>query len=79
VSYRLVPVEDPYDGAFLSDGQLWADADVGDAAEWLRRLAADPQLRRRLGETARADVARQLSPASIARRIADLVEVKKAA
>ena len=44
VSFRLVPVEDPYDGAFISDGQLWADADVGNAAEWLRRLAADPTL-----------------------------------
>ena len=78
VSFRLVPVEDPYDGAFVSDGQLWADADVGNAAEWLRRLAADPRLRRHLGETARADIARQLSPATIAQRIATLLEAGKA-
>jgi len=79
VSYRLVPVEDPYDGAFMADGQLWADADVGNAADWLRRLAADPDLRRKLGEAARADIARQLSPATIAQRIATLVEAGKAA
>ncbi len=79
VSYRLVPVEDPYDGAFLADGQCWADADVEDAAAWLRRLAADPQLRRSLGEIAGADIARQLSPATIAGRIATLIEAAKAA
>lgn len=79
VSYRMVPVEDPYDGAFMADGQLWADADVDDAAAWLRRLAADPALRQKLGETARADIARQLSPATIAQKIATLVEAGKAA
>jgi len=79
VSYRMVPVEDPYDGAFLADGQLWADADVENAAEWLRRLAADPALRRQMGETARTDIAQTLSPATIAERIAALVEAGKAA
>jgi glycosyltransferase involved in cell wall biosynthesis len=79
VSYDLVPVHDPYDGAFIADGQLWADAHVDHAAEWLRRLAADPQLCRRLGETARADIARQLSPRAFARKVADLLETGKAA
>jgi len=79
VSYELVPVQDPYDRAFIADGQLWAEANVDDAAQWLRRLAADPQLRRQLGEAARADIARQLSPETIARRIAALVDAGKAA
>jgi glycosyltransferase involved in cell wall biosynthesis len=79
VSFRLVPVDDPYDGAFMSDGQLWADADVNNAADWLRRLAADPALRRHLGEAARTDIARQLSPATIAQKIATLVEAGRAA
>lgn len=81
VSYRMVPAQDPYDGAFVADvtdGQLWAEADVEHAAEWLRRLAAEPELRRRLGDAARADIARQLSPRSIARTIADLIEAGKA-
>jgi glycosyltransferase involved in cell wall biosynthesis len=79
VSYDLVPVHDPYDGAFIADGQLWAEANVDHAADWLRRLAAEPELRRGLGETARADISRQLSPASFARNVADLIEAAKAA
>jgi glycosyltransferase involved in cell wall biosynthesis len=77
VSYDMVPVQDPYDGAFLADGQLWADAHVDDAANWLRRLAAEPELRRRLGDTARADIARQLSPQSVARTVAKLLDAGK--
>jgi glycosyltransferase involved in cell wall biosynthesis len=73
VSYDMVPVHDPYDRAFLYDGQLWADAHVDDAADWLRRLAVEPELRRRLGETARIDIARQLSPESVARTVAKLI------
>ena len=79
VSYDLVPVQDPYDGAFIADGQLWAEANVEHAADWLRRLAADPELRRRLGDNARADIARQLSPESFARTVANLLETGKAA
>jgi glycosyltransferase involved in cell wall biosynthesis len=78
VSYDMVAVQDPYDGAFIADGQLWADAHVDDAANWLRRLAAEPELRQRLGETARADIARQLSPESVARTVAKLLEAAKA-
>ncbi len=76
VSYRLVPVQDPYDGAFLSDGQLWADANVDNAADWLRRLAADPALR-----APRRNRPRRYRPAAVAAnpstraRVADLIEV----
>jgi glycosyltransferase involved in cell wall biosynthesis len=79
VSYDLVPVQDPYDGAFIADGQLWAEANVEHAADWLRRLAAEPELRRRLGDNARADIARQLSPESFARTVTNLLETGKAA
>jgi glycosyltransferase involved in cell wall biosynthesis len=79
VSYDMVPVQDPYDGAFIADGQLWADAHVDDAANWLLRLAAEPDLRQRLGETARADIARQLSPESVARTVTKLLDAGKAA
>jgi glycosyltransferase involved in cell wall biosynthesis len=78
VSYDLVPVQDPYDGAFVADGQLWAEANVDHAAQWLRRLAAEPDLRRRLGEAARADIARVLSPESFARTVAELVTAGEA-
>ena len=79
VAYDMVPVQDPYDGAFISDGQLWAEASVDDAADWLRRLANDTDLRRRMGDTARADIARQLSPQSFARNVANLLEAGRVA
>jgi glycosyltransferase involved in cell wall biosynthesis len=78
VAYTMVPVQDPYDGAFIADGQLWAEADVADAANWLRRLAAEPELRQRMGEAARADIARQLSPQSVAQTVAKLLDAGKA-
>ncbi len=78
VAYTMVPVQDPYDGAFIADGQLWAEADVEDAADWLRRLADEPDLRRSMGETARSEIAWQLSPRSVAQTIAKLLENGKA-
>jgi glycosyltransferase involved in cell wall biosynthesis len=65
VRHRLVPVEDPR-GPFAADGQQWAEPDIAHAAEWLTQLSDNPELRSRLGETARADVAAQLSPARFA-------------
>ena len=79
VSFDLVPVQDPYDGAFIADGQLWAEANVDHAADWLRRLAAEPPLRQQLGDAARADIARQLSPESFARTVAELITGGEAA
>jgi glycosyltransferase involved in cell wall biosynthesis len=74
VSYDMVPVQDPYDGAFIADGQHWADAHVDHAADWLRRLAAEPELRQRLGDAARVDIARLLSPESFARNVTTLLQ-----
>ena len=73
VSYSLVPVHDP-EGAFQSDNQSWADANVDEAVEWLRRLAADADLRARIGEAAAKDIAAQLSPKQFARTVAGLIE-----
>jgi len=73
VRCALVPVDDP-EGAIDGAGQVWADADVDDAAQWLRRLADDQDLRARLGAAAAADVERQLSPQKFARTVAELVE-----
>jgi glycosyltransferase involved in cell wall biosynthesis len=73
VNCSLVPVDDP-EGAIDGAGQVWADADVDDAAQWLRRLADDAALRARLGAAAAADVGRQLSPQKFARTVAALVQ-----
>ncbi len=53
VPYRLIRAADPR-GVFEAPGAVWADADVGAAAESLRLLAGDPALCARLGAAARA-------------------------
>jgi hypothetical protein len=52
---------------------VWADADVDDAAQWLRRLADDAVLRARLGAAASADVGSQLSPQRFVATVAELI------
>ena len=76
VSYSLIPVRDP-EGAFQGDDQKWADANVDEAAEWLRRLAGNADLRTRLGAAAAKDVAAQLSPKHFAKAVAELVEARE--
>ncbi len=72
VSYALVPVHDP-EGDFKSGDQKWAEPNVDEAAEWLRRLAGDAALRARMGAAA-SDVAAQLSPKHFASAVAKLIE-----
>ncbi len=67
VSYSLMPVHDP-EGAFEADDQMWADANVEEAAAWLRRLADDRRSARPPWRCRRRDVAAQLSPKHFAAR-----------
>lgn len=60
VSYRLVPACDPQ-GNYHYPDQNWAEPDIEEAARWLRQLRADPDVRQRLGQQAKAD-AHQFSP-----------------
>ncbi len=55
VGYHLVPVRDAsmYEPEQLEDTTVWADADIGEAATWMRRLHRDPELRGRIGRAAR--------------------------
>ncbi len=53
VPYRLIEARDAR-GVFEAPGAVWADADVGAAAEALRALAADATLRARIGASAQA-------------------------
>lgn len=73
VRYSLIPVRDP-DGAFDAADQSWADADVAHAADWLRRLADDKDLRHRLGAAAATHVNALLSPEKFASRVAALID-----
>jgi glycosyltransferase involved in cell wall biosynthesis len=49
-------------------GQTWAEPDLDDAAEWMRRLHVDRVLGARLGAAARATIERDFSPAVIGAR-----------
>ncbi len=56
---RLVPARDPR-GVFEAEGAVWADAEVGAAAQALRALAGDPQRRAMLGAEARTAARQRL-------------------
>jgi glycosyltransferase involved in cell wall biosynthesis len=72
VGYRLreITTEDHlYDeGAseVYRTGAVWAEPDLAQAARWMRVLAKDPDLRRRMGETATATICEHYSAARVA-------------
>jgi glycosyltransferase involved in cell wall biosynthesis len=72
VGYSLIPVVDP-EGNFGGEGQVWADTDIDDAAQWLRPLASDAELRGKMGAVAAADIATKLSPKTFAATISRLL------
>lgn len=49
-------------------GQTWADADIGNAAEWMRRLQGDRALGARLGAAARATIEARFAPEVVGAR-----------
>lgn len=74
VRHRLVPV-DPATmyGAMLEGASaLWAEPDAADAGRWMRRLADDPELRRRLGGRAAEDIRRFAGEASWGRALDEM-------
>lgn len=70
VDYTLVPVEHG-EGVYPPDA-VWADPDLDQAAAWMRKLVAEPDLGRRLGARARQHMARQPKPAHTGRTIAQV-------
>ena len=71
VPYRLVPAIDPR-GVFQAPGAVWAEADIGEAACHLRRLAADPTERHALGARAQIAAQQRLGPAPLAAALREL-------
>lgn len=61
VGYTLIPVHDPQ-GIYGGVGQVWADPDIAQAANWLRRLYSDSLLRLAMTDRAYADVVEYFSP-----------------
>ena len=63
VKYKLVEIDE--DRGPYKKGQIWADPDTSHAAECMIRVVNEPELARRIGETARADIARDCAPAHV--------------
>lgn len=62
VGYQLVPISGNalvYTSKFLGAEASWAEPSIEEAAAWMSKLAVDPTLRLRIGQTAEKD-ARQL-------------------
>ena len=69
VGYRLIPVQDD---RMVYRNSVWADPDIGQAADHLRRLADDAQVRRDLGARGQAHVQRTLTSASLRAAMRDI-------
>ncbi len=65
IGYRLVPVEDESGIYEPMQGARWAEPDVAHAAEWLRRLGDDADLRLAMGGRARAYAGAALNGAAM--------------
>lgn len=65
VGYRLVPARDPR-GVFEAPGACWAEPDTSQAAEALRRLADDADLRARIGAAGQAAARARLGSGALA-------------
>jgi glycosyltransferase involved in cell wall biosynthesis len=58
-------------GDWYTVGQLWAEPDVDQAAQWLRRLADSPRLRALMGERAVQAIQDWSSPAAVGKVMTD--------
>jgi glycosyltransferase involved in cell wall biosynthesis len=67
VSSRQIPVGDAYQDA--PEGLTWADADVHEAAGYLRRLKEDPAYREEITRAGQAYIREQLSVAACTEKI----------
>ena len=67
VKFTLVPLAQTV-GAYQA-GPLWAEADVGHAAQCIAALLDDADLRQRLGDQAARDVRAQLAPAAVGKLV----------
>lgn len=72
VEYTLVPVE-PGEYPHV-DGAHWAVADIGQAADYMKRMVDDSEFARDLGQRAASDIRKQLSPALAARSLIERLD-----
>ena len=72
IDYELVKLGQDY-GPYKAH-QAWAEPDVEKAAHWLKKLAADPDLGRRLGHHGRATIETRFSPRIVGTLIRDRLQ-----
>ncbi len=72
VPARIVTLESNH-GPYAK-GTTWAEPDIARAAEWMRQLAGDPALAKRLGAEARKTIEARFSPAVIGARYRQRLE-----
>lgn len=63
IDYSLIPVGQHY-GPYEPD-QLWADPDLDQAAFWMKQLAEDPALGKRIGKLAQETIRNEFSPEAV--------------
>ena len=69
VGYRLIPV---HDDRMVYRNSVWADPDIREAANHLRRLADDAQARQALGLRGKTHVQKTLTSAPLAAAMRDI-------
>ena len=72
VDARIVTLEQNH-GPYMK-GSVWAEADVDQAASWMRKISGDPALAARLGAAARGTMEQRYSPAVIGARYRQRLE-----
>lgn len=79
IGHSLVPVRAThlaYQPEAIGPGQVWAEPSISEAATWMRRLADDESLRRRIGSAARTAMDTRRSQVLEGRVLADLIQIE---
>lgn len=67
IDYQLVKLERDY-GPYKA-GQQWAEPDLEQAARWMKRLAAEPELAKQIGSRGQQTIKAEFSPEAVGRII----------
>jgi glycosyltransferase involved in cell wall biosynthesis len=67
IDYQLIPVGKQY-GPY-EPGQLWADPDLDHAAYWMKKVAQDPELAKRIGLLGQETIRSEFSPEAVGKLI----------
>jgi hypothetical protein len=77
INYELVPLGRDY-GPYKAH-QRWAEPDLEQAAHWMKRLVAEPELARHIGRRGQRTIKCEFSPQSVGKIVkARLQEIRGA-